>query len=337
MIPTGSKFFYGLAALLAVAAVAYGYSSGGGGLGPISLGYKGGVGEHLGYGILAFASIASLFAGLCSNAFRDADPEPTAALLGTDALPAATPTGTSFWPIVGAFGVVLTVVGAVLNNVFFVSGLIVLGAVAIEWTMQAWSDRATGDPAVNREIRRRIMFPIEAPLAGALAIAVVVLGYSRVFLAVSQLGAVWIALAIAATIFAIGTALSLRPRIRTDLVAGLLAGGAVVTVGLGIFGAVTGEREFERHGEEADEAGEAEDSAESPDPVGAVDGEPEGIEEDEPTEDRGAVDGDSGQLGGDPGSGAVDGDDVSGGTSGGPSGGNASEDEADDGGAVEEN
>ena len=292
MITTGSKFFYGLAALLALAAVVYGYASGGGGVGPISAGYKGGVGEHLGYGVLVAAAVASLFAGFCSTAFRDADPEPTAALLGTDALPAATPTATSFWPVVGAFGVVLVVVGVVLNNVFFVAGLIALGAVAIEWTMQAWSERATGDPAVNREIRNRIMLPIEVPLAGALAIAVVVFGYSRVFLAVSKLGAVWIALAIAATIFLIGTALSLRPRIRTDLVAGLLAGAAVLTVGAGIFGAVAGERDFEQHGEEhSDEGGEAEDTEESPDPVGAVDGEPEGVDGDEPTEDRGTQSG----------------------------------------------
>ncbi len=284
MITTGSKFFYGLAALLAVAAVVYGYASGGGGVGPLSAGYKGGVGEHLGYGILVAAAVASLFAGFCSTAFRDADPEPTAALLGRDELPAVTAASTSFWPVVGAFGVVLTLVGAVLNNVFFVAGLIALGAVAIEWTMQAWADRATGDPAVNREIRNRIMLPIEVPVAGALAIAVVVIGYSRVFLAVSKLGAVWIALAIAATIFVIGTALSLRPRIRTDLVAGLLAMAAVVTIGLGIFGAVAGEREFEHHGEEhSDEAG-GESSEESPDGVGGIEeSDAEGVESDEET------------------------------------------------------
>ena len=170
----------------------------------------------------------------------------------------------------------LTLVGVVLNNVFFVAGLIALGAVAIEWTMQAWSERATGDPAVNREIRNRIMLPIEVPVAGALAIAIVIIGYSRVFLAVSKLGAVWIALAIAATIFFIGTALSLRPRIRTDLVAGLLAVAAVVTIGLGIFGAVAGEREFQTSArstargeggtEETDEAARRDDRGQSDEP-----------------------------------------------------------------------
>lgn len=253
MITTGSKFFYGLAGALLVGAVVYGYATGGGGVGPISVGYKGGVGDLLGYGLLLSAALVSAFVGFSMTAFRDADPDAEAALLGLEAPPTAAVPGTSYWPVVGAFGVTLTVVGVVLNNVFFVAGLLLLGAVAIEWTMQAWADRATGDPAVNREIRNRTMFPIEVPVAGALIIAVVVVGYSRVFLAASQLGAVWIAIGIAATIFVIGTLLSLRPRISTDVVAGLLAAAAIVTIGLGIFGAVAGERDFEHHGEEHSE------------------------------------------------------------------------------------
>jgi hypothetical protein len=262
MITTGSKFFYAVAGVLLLAAVVYGYATGGGEVGPLSLGYKGGVGDHLGYGILLAAAAASAFAGFCTTAFRDADPEAGAALLGTEAPPAVAPASTSFWPVVGAFGVALVVVGVVLNNVFFVAGLIALAAVAVEWTMQAWADRATGDPAVNREIRNRIMLPIEVPVAGALIVLVVVLGYSRVFLAVSKLGAVWVALAIAVLVFGIGSLLSFRPRIRTDLVAGLLAVAAVVTIGAGIFGAVAGEREFEHHGEEhsEDDAGSGEDA-----------------------------------------------------------------------------
>ena len=45
MITTGSKFFYGLASLLFVTGVVYGYATGGGGVGPVSIGYKGGVGD----------------------------------------------------------------------------------------------------------------------------------------------------------------------------------------------------------------------------------------------------------------------------------------------------
>ena len=255
MITTGSKFFYALTGLLLVTAVVYGYSTGGNEVGPLSLGYKGAVGDHLGYGVLLAAAAASLFAGFCTTAFRDADPDAGAHLLGVDVPPTAAAPGTSYWPVVGAFGVTLVIIGVVLNNVFFVGGLLLLAAVAIEWTMQAWADRATGDPAVNREIRNRVMLPIEVPVAAALVIGVVVLGYSRAFLAASQLGAVWIAMGIAATIFIIGTILSLRPRISQNVVAGLLVAAAIVTIGLGVFGAVAGEREFEHHGEEPADAG----------------------------------------------------------------------------------
>jgi hypothetical protein len=250
MITTGSKFFYALAGALALAAVVYGYATGGGAVGPISLGYKHGVGDHLGYGVLLFAAVASAFIGFCTTAFRDADPEVGAEMIGAEAPPAARTPGASFWPVIGAFGVALVVIGAVLNNVFFVAGLFVLGAVAVEWTMQAWADRATGDPAVNREIRNRVMFPIEVPIAGALIIAVMILGYSRVFLAVTKLGAVWIALGIAAVVFGVGTLLSLRPRIGANVVAGLVAVAAVITIGAGIVAGVAGEREFHHLGDD---------------------------------------------------------------------------------------
>lgn len=252
MITTGSKFAYALAALLLASAVVYGYSTGGGEVGPLSAGYKGAVGDHLGYTVLLFGAAVASFIGFSLTAFRDADPDATASLLGgSEAAP--TPVAqSSYWPAVGAFAAGLTLVGLVLNNVFFVAGLIGLGVVAIEWTVQAWSERATGDPAVNREIRNRVMLPFEAPLAGALGIAIIIGGFSRVFLTASRSGAVWVALAAAAVIFVVGTLLSTRDQLRTDLVAGLLALAAVVSIGLGIFGAVRGEREFEHHGETTD-------------------------------------------------------------------------------------
>jgi hypothetical protein len=260
LITTGSKFFYALAGLLVLGAVVYGYTTGGGEVGPLSLGYKGAVGDLVGYTILMGAAAVAAFLGSTTTAFRDADPEAGAALLGTDAPPAPTTAAPSYWPVVGAFGVTLVLVGVVLNNVFFVAGLIALGAVALEWTIQAWSERATGDPAVNREIRNRIMLPFEVPIAGALAVAIVIVGYSRVFLTVSKENAVWVALAVAAVIFVVGTVLAAQSRIRTDLVAGLLVLGAVVTIGLGIASAVSGEREFEHHGEEHSEEHSDEES-----------------------------------------------------------------------------
>ncbi len=281
MITTGSKYFYALGTLLLVAAVVYGWSTGGDVLGPLSVGYKGGVGDHLGYGVLLIASLAAFFVGGAVTAFRDADPEVTAELVGTEPSALADPSRqivprTAYWPILGAFGVALVVVGVVLNNVFFVAGLIALGAVALEWTIQAWSERATGDPKTNQEIRNRIMFPIEIPVLGALAVGVVVVGFSRVFLTASKEGAVWIALAVAALVFGVGTVLSTQKRIRTDLVAALLLVFAVATIGLGIFGAVRGEREFEHHGHEEGEHSE-EDHSEDGESTGEGDEEGEAL------------------------------------------------------------
>ena len=260
MITTASKFFYGLAGLLFVAALTYGYSTGGGGVGPLTGGYKGAVGDLVGYSILLGASAIAAFLGFAVTAFRDADPEAAAEVVGAEVPPAPSLPAPSYWPVVGAFGVALVVIGVVLDNVFFVAGLIALGAVAIEWTIQAWSERATGDPAVNREIRNRLMLPFEVPVAGALIVAVVILGYSRVFLAVSADNAVWVALVVAAGVFVAGTALASAPRIRTDIVAGLLVLFALVTVGLGITAAVSGEREFHHHEDESHEESPQEDS-----------------------------------------------------------------------------
>ncbi len=193
MIPSSSKFFYALGAVLFVTAVVYGYTTGGGEVGPLSLGYKGPVGDVLGYSMLLGGAGVALFIGFATTAFREADPEVGAEMLGTETAPAPTAPGSSYWPVVGAFGLALVVVGVALNSAFFVAGLILLGAVALEWTMQAWSERATGDPAVNREIRNRMMNPIEVPVAGFAAIAIVILGFSRLFLAISKEGAVWAA------------------------------------------------------------------------------------------------------------------------------------------------
>lgn len=244
MITTSSKFFYGLAGALLVAAVVYGYTTGGGSVGPISLGYKGGVGDVLGYALLVSAGALAAFVGFATTAFRDADPDVAVEMLGTDTVPNAGAPTASHWPILAAFGATLAVVGLVLNNVFFVLGLILVAAVAIEWTVQTWSERATGDPAVNREIRNRIMLPIEIPLGGIAIVAIMVIGFSRVFLAVSAAAAVWIAFAVAGIVFGVATLLSTRSHIRKDVIAGLLTLAAVVTITVGIIAALAGERDF---------------------------------------------------------------------------------------------
>lgn len=256
MITTGSKWYFGLGFVTLVLAALYGWTTGGNGTGPISVGYRGGVGDHFGYGVLLAAGLASIFLGFVTTAVRDADPVAVAEVAGTESVPAVTPAGASYWPPVAAFGVALVVIGLVSVPVLFVFGLITLGVVLVEWTVQAWADRATGDPAANREIRNRFMNPIEFPAAGLLAVAVLVVSFSRVFLAISKENAVWVATGAAAVVFLVGVFAASRPKLSANAVVGLVLVAAVVVIGLGVAAGVAGEREFHHVGEEHEEEGE---------------------------------------------------------------------------------
>ena len=245
MITTGSKWYFGFGFLALVFAAAYGWTTGGNWLGPLSLGYKGGVGDHFGYGILVAASAISFFLGVVVTAARDAEAEALAQVAGTETVPAVTPAGTSYWPPIAAFGVALLVIGLVSEAVLVVFGLILMGIALIEWTVQTWADHATGDPETNRRIRNKVMNPIEFPLAGALALGVIAIALSRVFLTftanqtvlagVIVTGAFWVAS---------------RPHISSNVVVGLVVAGAVAVIAIGVAGAVNGPREVHEEEEE---------------------------------------------------------------------------------------
>jgi hypothetical protein len=264
MITTGTKWFVGLGFVCLVLAAAYGWSTGGNGLGPVSLGYKGGVGDHLGYGLLVAAGLLSLVQAFVLTAVRDADPQAQAQAAGVDAVPPVRPAGVSYWPPVAAFGVGLVLIGLVSEPVLVVFGLIVVGIVVVEWTVQTWADHATGDPATNRRIRNRLMNPIEFPAAGVLAVGLVVISFSRVFLAVSALGAVWVAAVLGGVVLMLGWLVAARPSASANVVVGLLLVAAIAVIGLGVAGSVAGERDFHPAGEEHEEEAEQEGAVAGP-------------------------------------------------------------------------
>jgi hypothetical protein len=256
MSTTGSKFLFALSAFGLLAAVVYGLSTGGDIVGVLTGGYKGGVGEHLGYVVLVALGVTAGFLGGMMAAFRDADPASVAEIAATDALARAdAPFGASYWPIIGSFGAAILLLGVVVGPPLFVLGAVVLVIAIVEWTVRAWSDRATGDPEVNRLIRNRLMYPVEIPVLAVLVIGGVAIGFSRVFLALSQAGATIFAIIMSSLVFGIAAVVATRPKISRSVVSGLiLAGGLAVLVG-GVVGASVGERDFEQHSEEhADES-----------------------------------------------------------------------------------
>jgi len=248
MFTTGFKNFFGLGSALMLAAFVYGYTTGGNQLGPMVMGWKGGVGDHIGYTILLTLALVMMGIGLVLVVFRDADPAAQSHYLGVESVATAPAVTGNFWPVVGAFGVGAMAIGLVINTAVFITGLVLCSAVAFEWMTTAWADRATGDPAANRELRNRIMAPVEVPALGAATVAVVVLAMSRILLAVSKNGAVAVAGIAAVLILGIAVLYAAKPKISKNLIAGLaLAVGVAILAG-GVVAAVVGERSFHEHG-----------------------------------------------------------------------------------------
>lgn len=248
MFTTGSKWFFGLGLVSFVLAAAYGWTTGGNGLGPVTAGYNGGVGDHFGYAMLVSLGALATFLGAISLITRDADPSALAQLAGTDDVPAAVaPADHAYWPVLGALGAATTVLGLVISNVLFVASAFLLLAVLVEWMVLAWADRATGDPETNRVVRARLLGPYEVPLIGVLLAGGAVAAFSRVFLTSSKEGAVWVATAAGIVIFVIGAVIASRPQARANVVAGVLVVAALGVITGGVVAAARGERTIEPH------------------------------------------------------------------------------------------
>ena len=275
MLTPGFRLFFGFTLAAVAAAAVYGVASGSAGeteyfavlnvetwVGVLSLGYKGGIGDHVGYVVLMGFAVLSALVALFLVAFRDADAESVGELMADGQTPEPqADLEANYWPAVAAFGVGAMIVGLVTHATIFVIGLVIVGAAVFEWMMAAWADRATADPVVNRNLRNRIMRPIEYPVTAALSVAVLVLALSRVLLTVSKFSAVMVAGVVATVIFFIAVYFAVAPKVSRSVIAGTVA---VICVGVLIAGVVTaamGSREFHHkgpaaeHGEPAAEDG----------------------------------------------------------------------------------
>lgn len=267
MITRGSKFFYAAAAAGFLSALVYGFLTGasdqggvvavftdGGAvdsiLGPLTLGWKGWIGEHIGYTVLMSFSAVTLVLGGFHTAFRDGDAEAIAEVEGVevaDLAPVAEPNGLSWWPLLCALGAAIAVVGIALSTFLFWTGVVLVAAGAFEWTARSWSERATGDAEANAQYRDQLLRPVEVPIAAVLVIAIVAVAVSRVLLAVPKSTAVFVIIGLAAVIFGIANLLARRPDLKGRVLGIVVLVGLLVIIGAGIAGGIAGTRDIEEH------------------------------------------------------------------------------------------
>lgn len=215
-------------------------------LGPITMGWKGGVGDHLAYmTLVSLAVVSGALAGI-HIAFRDADPEAEAEVAGVESAPLTrAPSGTNFLPIMAAFALGVIIVGQVADRIYTLAGIALLLAVAVVWMLRAWAERATGDVEVNRQLYQRFIEPLRIPVLSLVAVAVVVIGFSRVLLALSHTGAVAVFGVVGAALLLVVGFVAAKPSITKSTVTILLFLGAIAMIGAGIVAAVIGEQEVD--------------------------------------------------------------------------------------------
>lgn len=252
MIPTGSKLWFGVSGFALVATIVYFLAS---------------RGEELGSMVLLSLAVAGFTLGLLASLIGDGDVPAPRAAAPEEAATSAVVTAprnvqlAAAWPALAAVGAGVVVVGLATGGILAYVGFALLLAAGIEWMVQAWAERATADPTANRELRNRLMYPIEIPVLAAVTIAFVIISFSRVLLSVSKVGSTVVAIVVASLILGVAFLVTSRPKLSSSLLTVVVALGVIGLLGGGIIGAVAGEREFEAHEGEEDH-GEGESAVE---------------------------------------------------------------------------
>ncbi len=228
MLTTGSKLYFGLAAVAGAVLVVLGWATG------WDMQLTLGAGSAL---------VALVFLGGLTLYIRD-DEATAPAEEGQASAPAPRH---ATWSVAAAFGAALAVVGLPLDNRLFVAGLVVIGLSVLEWAVQSWADRASADPVYNDRLRGRLMHPVEFPVAGALAFGLIVLAFSRVMAALPKDGAIVAFAVIGAIVMGVAAIIGTRPQLSRQVLGGVLSVSAVVLLAGGIAGISHGFRHFEEH------------------------------------------------------------------------------------------
>ena len=106
-IPVSFRFYIGFATAALVGAIVAALGTNDGDpiidrvIGPLTIGWKGGIGDHLAYGVLLGVAVAAGFVGIVLTAFREADASAVAQVVDLEAAPLTrAPLGANYWPIV---------------------------------------------------------------------------------------------------------------------------------------------------------------------------------------------------------------------------------------------
>lgn len=234
MFTTGSKLYFGLAALAAATLGVLGWATGWqmqATLGAASV-------------LIAFAFLGGLMLYI-----RDDETSPAAA----DAPEAAPAPRHAAWALAAGFGAALAGIGMALDTRLVIVGLVIVGLSVVEWAVQSWADRASTDPVYNDRVRGRLMHPLEFPVAGLLCGGLIVFGFSRIMVALSKNGAIVVFAVVGAIVMALAVLLGTRPKVSRTVVGGVLSVSAVIALAAGVAGIGAGERSFHPHESSCDQ------------------------------------------------------------------------------------
>jgi hypothetical protein len=148
----------------------------------------------------------------------------------------------SMWPLVAVIGAVMMLVGTVTTEVVFILGMVAVAASFVEWMIQAWADRASSEPAYNASVRKKILNPIEFPVIATLGLAVVILSFAQIMLAVERSAGAVIFMVLASWVLAAGTLFALRPGLKKGIVTTVAVVGSVGIVAAGVLATSAGLR-----------------------------------------------------------------------------------------------
>ena len=144
-------------------------------------------------------------------------------------------------PFVGALAAAATVVGFALGAPFLALGLVAGAVCTAAWFSQAWRDHPDYVARLTQRTSGYIGLPFGMPVALVAVIGFIAISVSRTLLAVNHTAAWIIAIVIAASVFVCGLILAARPNISRKTMTLAVAVGAVIVLGLGVYGQVKGE------------------------------------------------------------------------------------------------